>query len=50
MVFMIAILTLQKLLVHVALRDLGPNHEVRENWNDDDILWNMFLEATTCGT
>ena len=49
-VFVIVILILQKLLVHVALRDLGPNHEVRENGNNDDILWNMYLEATPSGT
>ena len=49
-VFVIVILILQKLFVHVVLRDLGPNHEVRENWNNYDILWNMYLEATLSGT
>ena len=49
-VCVIVILTPQKLFVHVVLRDLGPNHEVRENWNDYDTLWNMYLEATLSGT
>ena len=48
-VFVIVILPLKTLLVHVVLRDLGQNHEVREIGNNDD-LWNTFLEETTCGT
>ena len=48
-VFVIVILPLKTLLVHVVLRDLEQNHEVREIGNNDD-LWNAFLEETICGT
>ncbi len=49
-VFVIVIFLLKILLVHVVLLDLGQNHEVRENGNNDDILWNGFLEAILSGT
>ncbi len=50
MVFVIVIFILKKLLVHAVLQGLGQNHEVRELGNNDDLLWNVFLEATLSGT
>jgi len=49
-VFVIVIFILQKLLVHAVLQDLGQSHEAREFGINDDLLWNVFLEATLSGT
>lgn len=49
-VFVIVILPLKTLLVHVVLQDLGQNHEAKELGNNDDLLWNVFLETAIHGT
>ena len=49
-VCVILIFILMKILVHVVLQDSGQNHEARDNGNNDDQLWNVFLEASISGT
>ena len=49
-VCVIVIFILMKILVHVVLQDSGQNHEARDNGNNDDQLWNVFLEASISGT
>jgi len=49
-VYVIVIFLLIKLSVLVALHDLGQNHEVKEYGSNDDILWNVILNATLTGT
>lgn len=41
---------LQKILALVAQLDLEQSHEVKDYGKDDDLQWNMLLEAKTLGT
>jgi hypothetical protein len=49
-VFVIVIFTLKKILALVVLLDLGQSHETKDYWNNDDISWNLLLEAKIPGT
>ncbi len=49
-VYVIVIFLLMKLFVLVALQDLGQNHEINEYGSNNDILWNVILNATLTGT
>lgn len=49
-VYVIVIFLLMKLFVLVALQDLGQNHEINEYGGNNDILWNVILNATLTGT
>ncbi len=44
------IFTLQKICVLAAQLDLEQSHEVKNYEENDDLQWNMLLEAETFGT
>lgn len=48
--YVIAIFTLRKILVLVAVLNLEQNHVPREHGCRCDVLWDLSLEATTHGT
>ncbi len=50
MVYVIAIFSLMRFLVFVVPLNLGQNHEISDYGKNDDILWNVFLEAILTGT
>lgn len=49
-VYVNVIFILKKLLVHAVQLGLGQSHEVKDNRNNDEALWNLFLEEITSGT
>jgi len=49
-VYVIVIFTLKNIIALVVQPSLGANHETKDYGNNDDLLWNLFLEATIRGT
>ena len=49
-VYVIVIFILKKLLVHAVQLGSGQSHEVKDNRNNDEALWNLFLEEIISGT
>lgn len=50
MVFVIVIFTLKKIIALAVQLDLGQNHETKDYGNNDDVSWNLLLEAKIPGT
>lgn len=50
MVYVIVIFSLMRFIVFVVPPNLGQNREVNDYGKNDDVLWNVFLEATLTGT
>ena len=48
--YVIAIFTLRKILVLVAVLNLGQNHVTKKHGCRCDVLWNLSLEASIHGT
>ena len=50
MVYVIVIFILMDIIVLAVQPSLGQNLETKDYGNNDDLLWNSFLEATIRGT
>lgn len=49
-VYVIVIFSLTLFFVFAVQPNLGQNREVSDYGRNDDVLWNVFLEATLTGT